>query len=184
MTATIKQRHGCVTAWLIIMIIANSFIAFLYLFFGDFFVENLPGGISNTTLVILAILGIANVLFAVLLFTWMKIGFWGFLVSGLVAFAININAGLGVVQSLPGLFGIGLLYGVLQIKRNNVSTWSNLEPNKSNANSLFKTGSKSRKTLKKEQLEVEERKKMLALEESERLKRRQEKEDPNRFMPK
>ncbi len=33
-TNELKERHGCVTAWLILMIITNSLIALLYLFAG------------------------------------------------------------------------------------------------------------------------------------------------------
>ena len=34
-TSTIKQRHGCVTTWLILMIVLNSFTALLYIFGSD-----------------------------------------------------------------------------------------------------------------------------------------------------
>ena len=122
-----KQRHGCVTAWLIFMIIANSFSAILYLFAGDMIARNFPGGISNTMLLLLAILGIGNVVFSILLFKWMKIGFWGFLLTSIGALFINLIIGLGVIQSLFGLVGIAILYGVLQIKKDNMSAWDNLD---------------------------------------------------------
>lgn len=54
-------------------------------------------------------------------------GFYGILIVGLITFAINISTGLGLLQSFYGLVGIGALFAVLQIKKNDVSAWENLE---------------------------------------------------------
>lgn len=126
-TNTPKQRHGCVTAWLILIIVANSLTAVLYLLAGDLITQNFPGEISGSMLIVLALLGLANVIFAILLFMWKKIGFWGFLATSIVALIINLNLGLGIGQSILGLIGIAILYGILQIKQDNVSAWDNLE---------------------------------------------------------
>ena len=126
-TNNTKQRHGCVTAWLILMIISNSITAFVYLFAGDTVSQNFPGGMSGTLMILLAILGIGNVIFSILLFNWNKIGFWGFLLTSIIALIINLNIGIGIGQSLLGMLGIAILYGVLQIKKENVSTWDSLE---------------------------------------------------------
>lgn len=122
-----KQRHGCVTAWLIFMIIVNSLTGISYLFGGEAIAQNFPNGTSNTTLTLLAILGIGNAIFSILLLRWMKIGFWGFLVTSIAALIINLSIGLGVLQSIFGLAGVAILYGVLQIKKNNVPAWDNLD---------------------------------------------------------
>ena len=122
-----KKRHGCVTAWLILMIISNSLSAILYLFAGDMISLTFPGGLSNLMLIFLTILTIGNVVCSVLLFKWMKLGFWGFVVTSIGAIIININIGLGIVQSLVGLLGLVILYGILQIKSNNISAWDQLD---------------------------------------------------------
>lgn len=122
-----KQRHGCVTAWLILMIVANSLVALMYLLANDMIQENLPEPISDTMLYLLAVVGICNVVFAVFLFKWKKWAFWGYVGSAAAALAINLSAGLGVGQSLAGLLGIAVLYGILQIKQDGVSAWENLE---------------------------------------------------------
>ena len=127
MASNPKQRHGCVTAWLIFMIIANSLTAVLYLFAGNTIVQNMSGNISNTMLIVLAILGIANVVFSVMLLNWKKIGFWGFVITSIVVLIINLSIGLGIAQSVLGLLGIVILYAVLQIKRDDVKAWTNLE---------------------------------------------------------
>ncbi len=122
-----KQRHGCVTAWIILMIIFNSLLSVLCIFGVEFVSKNLPNDVSDNMLAILAMLGFLNVVFAILLLLWKKIGFWGFVVTSLAALIINLNIGLSITQSLLGLVGIILLYAVLQIKVDNVSAWQNLE---------------------------------------------------------
>ena len=122
-----KERHGCVTAWLILMIIANSIVAVGYLFGGEFVAKNFPGGISNTVLVVLGILGVVNVVSAVMLFNWKKIGFWGFTISAIITLIINLYIGVGIIQSVWGLAGIAILYVILQIKKDDVDTWTNLD---------------------------------------------------------
>jgi hypothetical protein len=121
-----KQRHGCVTAWLILMIIVNSATAILYLFASEIITKNLPVDISTPMIISLGIIGIANVIFAVLLFQWKKLGFWGFTMTSIGALVINLTIGLGIGQSLFGLVGIAILYGILQIKQDNVTGWENL----------------------------------------------------------
>ena len=126
-----KKRHGCVSAWLIFMIIANAFTALLYLFFFDNFMEMLPeeslDQMPDINPIILGVLGVLNLIFAVLLLKWKKIGFWGFVATSIITLGINLNAGLGIGSSLLGLIGILLLYGILQIKQDDVSAWNHLE---------------------------------------------------------
>ena len=95
-----KQRHGCVTAWLILIIVLNSLTALLYLLGGNFIRQNLPSEVPTSMMILLAVLA---------------------------AVAINLSLGLGIAQSLIGLLGIVILWAVLQIKQNDVSAWKNLE---------------------------------------------------------
>ena len=123
---TSKQRHGCVTAWLVVMIIIHSLAAIIYLFASEFIMNNLPN-VSKTMIVLLGVFSVANVIFAVMLFQWKKIGFWGFIGTSIVALIINLSVNISIGQVLGGLVGIAILYGILQIKKNNVTTWDNLE---------------------------------------------------------
>ena len=120
-----KQRHGCLTAWLVLMIIANSAAALMYLFGSSAIKRALPG-IPSWALITLAVFAIFNLVCAIALFKWKKWGFWGFLVSSVVALVVNISVGLGAGQSLAGLVGIALLYGVLHIGKENKG-WPQLE---------------------------------------------------------
>ena len=119
-----KQRHGCLTAWLIFMMIGNSITALLYFLNSQAIKQALPT-IPDWSLPILAIIALFNLICAIALFKWQKWGFWGFLGSTVATFIINVSIGIGVGQSLPGLIGIAILYGVLNIGDN--KGWSQLK---------------------------------------------------------
>ena len=110
---TSKQRHVFVSAWLIFLIIGSSLSVIISLL--------LIGHI------VIGLLSAANVVFLVMLYQWKKIGFWGFVGTSIVTFIILLSTGSGIGQFLFGLVSIAILYGVLQIKRNNVTAWENLE---------------------------------------------------------
>lgn len=122
-----KQRHGCVTAWLILMIVLNSITALVYLVAGESISRNFPQGISNSLLMLLAFIGILNTVFAILLFRWKRWAFWGFAFTSLITFTINLSIGIGLGQSILGFAGVAILFGIMQIERNGVSAWKNLE---------------------------------------------------------
>lgn len=123
----LKERHGCVTAWLTFMIITNSLTAILYLFLGDLLVDNLPQGYSTEWLIPIGIVGLANLTFAIMLLQWRKWAFWAFAGSSVATLFMNLFAGLGFSSSIFGLSGIIILYGILQIKKNGVAAWDLME---------------------------------------------------------
>lgn len=76
----------------------------------------------------LAFLGLCNVIFAVLIFKWKKLGFHGFLITSILGLILNFMIGIGLGQSIAGLVGVALLYGILQLKAaNGQSAWDGLE---------------------------------------------------------
>ena len=122
---TNKSRHGCLTAWLIFMMIANSMSVLIYVLGGQAIkqaIPNSPGWLFPSLIVLSAF----NLVCAIALFKWKKWGFWGFLGSSVAAFIINLSIGMGLVQSVLGLLGIAILYGVLNIGENNKG-WSQLQ---------------------------------------------------------
>lgn len=122
-----EQRHGCVTIWLLLMIFSNSLAAVLYLFAGEIISHNFFDEISNKMLILLIVLSICNVVLSISLFRWKKWAFWGLVITGIGVFIINLSIGVGIGQSIFGLVGIAILYALLQIKKDNVTSWSNLE---------------------------------------------------------
>ncbi|MCJ7694427.1 MAG: hypothetical protein MUO40_03290 [Anaerolineaceae bacterium] len=116
-----KVRHGCLTAWLILMLIANPITILLYLFGGDTY-AHLPGWFVPTMI----LFSLINVGAAILLFKWKKLGFWFFCGSALFVFIINLTVGMTWYLSFGGLVGVLLLFGILNIGKENKG-WTQLE---------------------------------------------------------
>lgn len=121
----VKSRHGCVTAYLIFMIIANAGSALVTLTTSELITDTMPD-MPSWGIPALVVLGVLNVVFAVLLFRWKRIGFYGFIVTSIIAAGINMTAGLDMTQVIGGLIGVGILFGVLQIGKP-ASAWSLME---------------------------------------------------------
>jgi len=96
------------------MIIANSATALIYLLGSETIRRAVPT-IPGWTFPVLIAGAILNLVFAVALLKWKKWEFWGFVVSGVAVFFINVAAGLRVGSALAGLLGVAVLYGVLHI---------------------------------------------------------------------
>ena len=120
-----KQRHGCLAAFLLFMIISNSATVILYL--GGFPTIWRNDSSWPTWLFAVLILGACfNLACLVGLLRWKKWGFWGLAASAVVAFVVNVIIGVGVVYALLGFLGVAILYAVLQIG-NGRKGWSQLE---------------------------------------------------------
>ena len=121
-----KNRHGCLTAYLVFMMIMNSGAALLYLFGADLVLQGMPN-MPEWSFPVLIIMSIFNLVCAVSLFRWKKWGFWGFVASGLIVIIVNhMSIGLSTASALGGIVGIAILYGVLQIGKENKG-WPQLD---------------------------------------------------------
>lgn len=122
-----KQRHGCLTAWLIYLIIAYS-IGSLGLFFGsERIYKRLPYLTSENSLLIVASIGLFNVAFSFFLLKWIKLGFWGLLLTNIILLIIQINGSDNLIYPIVTVIYLLILYGLLKLKKNDVSGWDNLE---------------------------------------------------------
>ena len=128
MTET-KDRHGCLTVWLVLMLIANAVTALSYA--GLILLR--PGAAhaaqphAPTWARFVLMAGcIANIVFAVALFRWKRWGFLGFVVTAILALTINLSIGIKPAFVMTGASGIIILYGVLQIGGNKKG-WAQLE---------------------------------------------------------
>ena len=97
-----KDRHGCLTAYLVYMVLANSLYTLYFLTEANF-----PQGTPGWSVLVMVITGLFNVVCAIALFRWKK---WGFCVSSAYILLVNLNLGVGPAQSLVGLAGIPILY--------------------------------------------------------------------------
>ena len=127
-----KERHGCVTAWLIYLILMNSLRILGNLFWDTFkneIADNFPFNlnISVATANTLILVHFIKIVLILLLFRWKKWAFWAFVVMEFVIIGFNINSGLPVGSSIFNLFGILILWAMLQIKKDDVSAWDNME---------------------------------------------------------
>ena len=120
-----KKRHGCLTAYLIFMIIANSATPLMYLLGGNAIRQNIPD-MPGWALPVLAVFGVFNLMCAIALFKWKKWGFWGFTASAVIVACINLSIGIGIGSVIVGLAGVAVLYGVLQIGQENKG-WAQLD---------------------------------------------------------
>lgn len=111
-------RHGCLIAYLIVMILVNAMVSISYSASRVQLQEKFPE-MPDWTFPALTLLGFVNIICAVALFKWRKWGFWGFCLSSFITVFVHIRAGLPISQAVSGLVGIGILYGVLQIGKHN-----------------------------------------------------------------
>jgi ABC-type multidrug transport system fused ATPase/permease subunit len=122
-----KQRHGCVTALLIFMMIVNSASVIIYFFASEFISKSLAVELSNADKIILSTFQIANFISCILLFQWKKIGYWRYIATNVATVVLSIYQGKGISQLWSALFGIALLFGVMQITtKNRKTTWNEL----------------------------------------------------------
>jgi FtsH-binding integral membrane protein len=119
----LKQRHGCLTSYIILMIVVNSALALAYLLVGS----TINSGIPPWAFVVLGVFAVFNLICAIALFKWKRWGFWGFIICSVVALIVNLIVGMGITQSLfGGVVSVALLYGVLHIGKENKG-WPQLD---------------------------------------------------------
>jgi hypothetical protein len=112
-----KKRHGCLTAWLIFIIIGVILvIIYNFIYFADY---------ETWEFAVIIAIGILQIICVIAIFKWKKWGFWGICTLAVITVIINLLSGVGP-YSFAGLFGIALLYGVLQIGGENKG-WKQLE---------------------------------------------------------
>jgi hypothetical protein len=128
-----KQRLGCVTELLIVMIIANSLTAILY-HFGTEGTELRPVEIPEfkgandlrelfpIVYYVLSMIGVFKVIYSVSLYFWESSAFWGVAMCELIIFFINLSIGIVIWQSVFGLAAIAILFIVFKIKQNSNSS--------------------------------------------------------------
>ncbi|MCL0103755.1 hypothetical protein M1O51_04000 [Dehalococcoidia bacterium] len=125
-----KQRHGCLTAWLVLLIIGGALsllgTALGYLVDPQLMREAFPDA-PGWAFPAMAVLSLLGLVFAIALFTWKKWAFWGYVLSSIAGAIVSVLMGAQVWQSLLGLAGVVVLYAVLQIGGKEKKGWSQLE---------------------------------------------------------
>lgn len=120
----LKQRNGCISFWLWFAIIVNMAMVIYYAvtMFSAYSSEAALG------LGLCSIFGAVNVLSAILLLRWNKIGFYMMVVSSIMAIVVNICVlKMEPIAMIGSLFAIVIWWAILQMKKNSVSAWSQLQ---------------------------------------------------------
>lgn len=102
--ATSATRGGCLIAFLVVMIAANTGVALVYFTRSALIASQLPG-LSEGFVFALGGVGLLNVFLASLVWRWRRVGVYGFVSVSLLVFALNLYVGLPLFQATGGLLG-------------------------------------------------------------------------------
>ena len=121
----LKQRHGCVTFWLWLVLLVNAGSVLMQ-------VVNLFDPSESVypvwTVVLLVLLASCNVVASLLLMRWRKLGFYLFVASALAELVVGLLLlDLHPVESVTSLASIAIWWAVLQIRYDGRSAWSQME---------------------------------------------------------
>ena len=127
----IRKRHGFVTFWLIYILLngISNILAFTIFrsemeeVYKKIFNDQVQFVVSDEIAYYLIGLGVLNTISSILLLKWKKIGFHGLIISNIVNMYVSGLMGSGIEATFLGVMQIGILYMVLQIKKNEKSTW-------------------------------------------------------------
>ena len=113
------KRRGCLTAWLITMLIANPLMGIYYFVAGSSAAQLLPN-MPAWTIPLYGIICFANFIFAIAIWKWKKWGMYGFATSAGINFLIDATYD-NIFTALFGLVGVGILALFLR------QVWSHME---------------------------------------------------------
>jgi hypothetical protein len=120
-----RKRHGFTSFWLIFLIVGYLIGGSIYLFAPQVITQYWNA--SNGLIMLYGIATIAGIIGIVLLLCWKKIGFWIIIGLSIVSIFLNVAIGMNIGQNLWGVVGVVVLFGVLHIRKNGKTTWSQLE---------------------------------------------------------
>lgn len=106
----IRKRHGCLTAWLIMLVVANPLSILLVLLFPD-----LDNTMPGWYLPLMIAISLINLAAALLLLNWRKVGFWLFCGTAIVNLVVNILIDVSALNIILQLLSVPLLFGLLYL---------------------------------------------------------------------
>lgn len=100
----LSKRGGCLAAFLIAMMILNPLLGLYYIAIAETVYERLTDESTLITL-LLILLPFVNLLFAILMWNWKKVGLVGFWATSIIALLINISLEIPAHLVIAGLVG-------------------------------------------------------------------------------
>jgi hypothetical protein len=120
-----KKRHGCLTVYLIFMMVVGVIGALVY-FLADSLVATgnpeIPAGVRP----VFGVISLLVVGCAFALWKWKKWGFWGFVVIGVLGGCLNACLSRSFAPFIFAAAGISIMYGILHIGKQNQG-WKQLD---------------------------------------------------------
>ena len=107
-------RHGCLTTWLVLIVVLNALTA-LATPFTSVYAQQAGMKLSPLLIAVLVACAVVNVVCAVALFRWQRWGFYGIVAVAIIGMIVNLAAGLSIGKALFGFIGVGILYWVLNM---------------------------------------------------------------------
>ena len=117
MVAVIEERKRgfWLTAFLVLMVIANALSVFVYFVNPDMIITEFPK-ISLELAYLLGSVCLFNVFLAINIWMWKKLAIYGFYIVVIFGVLINLYIGIGLIGSLSGLMGGIILFLVTKKK--------------------------------------------------------------------
>ncbi len=119
-----KSRHGCLTAYLLFLIVTNGLSA-IFLLLSLSKTNNPDGHPIGWKLVFIGLFSL-GLIGSLALWRWQRWGFWLYLFCTFIWLAIDLAAGAKAVTILSLIAVVAVLYGALQVGRTNRG-WTQLE---------------------------------------------------------
>lgn len=122
-----KQRHSFVTFWLILLIISNSITVIMYLFLPNDLIFKYFKNSTTINMFESVLMCFIQIGLIISLLKWKKWAFYGFIIIGIIGSILTYLRSHEILVLISGPIGPLFLYGVLQIRKNDVSAWKNME---------------------------------------------------------
>ena len=120
-----KQRHFFVSFWLKFLILSNSIVIVMYLFGSKEFLSYLKQ--TNAEIIESIIVSFLSIILLIMILKWKKWAFWLYVIISLIKAGRYYQKSDSILILSLGIGMILLLYAILQIRKNDISAWKNLE---------------------------------------------------------
>ena len=118
--AVTKTRHGCLTVFLLLMILGNALIAILFALLSE------DIDMSDELIVGQIIISSLTLICAILIWKWRRIGFWGIVILAGLGFILSLITG-EIFEAFRNFVPVFFLWAALAKVKDGVSGWKNLE---------------------------------------------------------
>lgn len=117
-------RHGCLSAWLVLTLLAQCAAIAWYITIGNINVPHASILFLHDALYIAGCVG--SIACVIALFCWRRWGFGGIAAIAVIMFSLNVAFRYSLVPSILGFGGLAVLYGLLNMGGIR-SAWRNMK---------------------------------------------------------